>query len=121
MRSATLMDHFRNPRNVGALENPDLVGTAGTPGQGNFMVLHLKMADGRVSEARFRCHGCGPSIACGSMLTTLIVGRKVGECSEIDERILAEALDGMPPGKEHTPGLAIAALRDALSKAKVVG
>ena len=114
MYSATLMDHFRNPRNVGELADPDLTGTAGTPGHGNFMVLHLRLTAGRITEARFRCHGCGPTIAAGSALTTLIIGHTPEECAAIDDQMLTEALDGLPPAKAHCPGLAIAALRDAL-------
>ena len=115
MYPETLLDHFQHPRNVGELPDPDAIGVAGTPGHGNYMVLHLRLTGGRVSEARYRCHGCGPTIAAGSVLTTLIVGLSPAECEVMSEAALTEALGGLPPGKERCPALAIEALRDALS------
>ena len=64
--------------------------------------------------AKFQTVGCGPTIACGSMLTELITGRTVAECGEITTDTLITALDGVPPDKLHSPALAITALRDAL-------
>jgi len=97
--SENLMDHFMHPRNGGALDDPDAVGTAGVPHQGNYMVLQAKIADGRFAEVRFQCHGCGPTIACGSYLTTLMVGHTPEECLAITEQDLTEYLD-VPPHKE---------------------
>jgi len=113
--SETLMDHFMNPRNGGALDDPHVEGTAGVPYQGNFLVLQAKVADGRFSEVRFQCHGCGPTIACGSYLTTLMIGRTPEECLTITEQDLTEYLN-VPPHKEASPQLALAALRDLVSK-----
>jgi nitrogen fixation NifU-like protein len=108
------MDHFTAPRNAGALESPDATGHAGTPGRGPFLILYLRIKDDRIAAARFHTYGCGPTIACGSMLTELIVGRSIGECRELTAETLIRALDGVPPEKLHSPALAIAALRDAL-------
>lgn len=113
--SDTLMDHFSSPRNTGVLEEPDLVGLVGTPGQGPFFVLYLKLTDGRIDAARFRTHGCGATIAAGSMLTELIRGRTPDECRGLTVDNLIAALDGVPPEKLHSPTLAIAALQHALS------
>jgi len=104
------------PRNSGVLDSPDLTGLAGTPGRGAFMVLFLKLNANRVEAAKYQTYGCGPTIASGSMLTEMIVGRTIAECRELTVEDLIEALDGMPPDKLHCPALAIGALRDALSK-----
>jgi len=115
--SETLMDHVTAPRNSGLLENPDLTGMAGSPGRGAFLVLFLKTEDDRITTAKFHTYGCGPTIAAGSMLTELIVGRTIAECRELTAEHLIEALDGVPPDKLHCPALAIGALHDALRKA----
>lgn len=112
--SETLMDHFTYPRNSGALESPDRVGRAGAPGQGPYMELQLKIEGDKVAAARFRTHGCGASIAAGSMLTEMVTGRTVSDCLRLTPEELAEALGGFPPDKQHCPVLAVAALRDAL-------
>jgi nitrogen fixation NifU-like protein len=112
--SDTLMDHVMAPRNGGVIESPDLTGHAGAPGRGAFLILYLRIQDERIAEARYRTYGCGPTIAAGSMLTEMIEGRTIAECRELTVEKLIQALDGVPPDKLHCPGLAIAALRDAL-------
>jgi NifU-like protein involved in Fe-S cluster formation len=112
--SDTLMDHFLAPRNSGPLESPDVTGHAGAPGRGPFLILYLRIEGNKVTAARFQTYGCGPSIACGSMLTELIIGRSVADCSRLTIETLIECLDGVPAEKRHSPALAIAALRDAL-------
>ena len=81
------------------------------PGAGRaaFLILYLKLQDERIAEAKYHTYGCGPTIAAGSMLTELIVGRTVAECRDLTVEKLIEALDGVPPDKLHCPGLAIAA------------
>jgi NifU-like protein involved in Fe-S cluster formation len=112
--SDTLMDHFQSPRHCGAMDGPDLVGHVGIVGQGPFMVLYLRVREGRVTDAKFQTYGCGSTIACGSMLTELVIGRVVRDCLALTAEQLSEALDGVPADKQHSPVLAIAALRDAL-------
>jgi nitrogen fixation protein NifU and related proteins len=113
--SDTLMDHFSSPRNSGRMEAPDRVGIAGTPGRGPYVALYLRLAGDVIGEARFQTHGCGVSIACGSMLTEMIIGRAAGECLELIPERLSEALGGVPGTKLHCPALAVAALKNALS------
>lgn len=113
--SETLMDHFTSPRNVGVLEEADAVGHAGTLGQGPFMALYLKVNDGHVREARYRTFGCGVSIACGSVLTEMVVGQSLNACRAITPDDVAGALDGVPEDKLHCPLLAVDALRSALA------
>jgi nitrogen fixation NifU-like protein len=114
--SETLSEHVMAPRNGGAMESPDLTGHSGAPGRGAFLILYLKVSDGRVAAAKYHTIGCGPTIASGSMLTEMIVGRSIAECRGLTVENLVEALDGVPPDKLHCPALAIGALRDALSK-----
>lgn len=109
--SALLMDHFTRPRNGGPLEDADAEGVAGVPFQGNCMVLRVRLDGDRIAEARFQCHGCGPTIACGSYLTTLLLGRTASECANITVDTLAEAL-AVPPHKASSPALAVDALED---------
>jgi nitrogen fixation NifU-like protein len=104
------------PRNGGIIENADLTGHAGAHGRGAFMILYLQVHDGHITAARYHTVGCGPTIASGSMLTELIVGKPIAECRELRVDRLIEALDGVPPDKLHCPALAIAALKDALAK-----
>jgi NifU-like protein involved in Fe-S cluster formation len=112
--SESLMDHFLAPRNSGPMESPDVTGHAGAPGRGPFLILYLQIDEHRIIAAKFQTYGCGPTIACGSMLTEMIIGQSLAECSMITTEMLMERLDGVPPEKLHSPALAIAALRDAL-------
>jgi nitrogen fixation protein NifU and related proteins len=112
--SDTMMDHVLSPRNGGDMENADLTGHAGTPGRGAFIILFLRLEEGRIASAKYHTVGFGPTIACGSMLSELIVGRTIADCGELTADQLIETLDGVPPDKLHCPAMAIAALRDAL-------
>jgi nitrogen fixation NifU-like protein len=114
--SETLMDHFTAPRNSGPMLDPDAVGHAGTPGRGAFMILYLRLAEGIVAEARFQTVGCGVSIASGSVLTELILGRPIADCLALEATDLIAALEGVPSNKLHGPALALGALRDALGR-----
>jgi nitrogen fixation NifU-like protein len=112
--SPKLMEHFLAPRNQGRLESADRTGISGVPHQGPFLRLELRLHEGVIAEARFQAHGCGPAIACGSVLTELITGRRIEEALGLDPRSIIEALDGLPDDKLHCAEAAIAALRDAL-------
>jgi NifU-like protein involved in Fe-S cluster formation len=108
------MDHFTSPRNCGTLDAPDRVGHAGVPGHGPFMTLSLRVKGDCVQEAKFRTHGCGVTIACGSALSELVAGQTLDACRALRPEDVAAALDGVPPDKAHGPAMAIAALLDAL-------
>ena len=101
------------------MEQPDLTGHAGTTGRGAFLILFLRVEEGRVAAAKYHTAGCGPTIACGSMLSELVLGRSIAECRELTAEDLIEALDGVPPDKLHCPALAIGALRDAPGRCEV--
>ncbi len=78
--SEILTEHVMAPRNGGVMDAPDLTGHAGAPGRGAFLILFLKVRDGRVVAAKYHTHGCGPTIASGSMLTEMLVARTIAEC-----------------------------------------
>jgi NifU-like protein involved in Fe-S cluster formation len=112
--SSTVLKHFTNPSNAGRLEDANAVGQAGTPGQGNYLVLHLRIAGDRVVKATFQSYGCPGAIASGSVTTELVAGKTVEEAATISPRTILDALDGLPLGRAHCAELAAAALKDAL-------
>ncbi|MDK2896058.1 MAG: nitrogen fixation protein NifU [Candidatus Atribacteria bacterium] len=122
MYSEKVLDHFRNPRNVGKIENPDGVGKVGNPVCGDVMVMYLKIKEDVIEDARFETFGCGAAIATSSMATELIKGKTIEEARQISNNAVAEALDGLPPVKMHCSVLAEegikAAIEDYLQKKK---
>ena len=114
MYSEKVMEHFRNPRNVGEMENADGVGKVGNPVCGDIMELSIKVADGVITDAKFRTFGCGAAIATSSMVTELVKGKTIEEAVRISNKAVAEALGGLPPVKMHCSVLAEQALRSAI-------
>ena len=112
--SAKVMDHFMNPRNVGEIENADGIGEVGNPACGDMMRLYLKVAEGKIVEAKFRTFGCGAAIASSSMLTEMIKGKTLDEARAITNQHVADALDGLPPVKIHCSVMAEQAVMSAL-------
>jgi len=112
--SEQVMEHFRNPRNVGEIENADGVGKVGNPVCGDIMELSIKVKDGRIDDAKFRTFGCGAAIATSSMVTELVKGKTIEEALEVSNKAVVEALGGLPPVKMHCSVLAEQALRSAI-------
>ena len=112
--SEKVMDHFRNPRNVGAIENADGVGEVGNAKCGDIMKIYLKIRDGVIEDVKFETFGCGSAIASSSMATELIKGKPVSEAMALTNRAVAEALDGLPAHKLHCSVLAEEAIKAAL-------
>jgi nitrogen fixation NifU-like protein len=112
--SEKVMDHFRNPRNVGEIENPDGVGRVGNPMCGDVMELYIRVKDNIIVDAKFKTFGCGAAIATSSMATELVIGKSVDEATKITNKVVAEALDGLPPIKMHCSNLAQEALEAAI-------
>ena len=104
--SETVMDHFRNPRNVGIIEDADAVGEVGNAKCGDIMKMYLKIEDGVVEDVKFETFGCGSAIASSSMATELIKGKPLSEVSALTNKAVTEALDGLPAHKIHCSVLA---------------
>jgi nitrogen fixation NifU-like protein len=112
--SEKVIEHFRNPRNVGEIENPDGVGHVGNPVCGDIMELYIKVKDGIIVDAKFKTFGCGAAIATSSMVTEMVKGKTLEEALKISNKAVAEALDGLPPVKMHCSVLAEDALKSAI-------
>lgn len=112
--SEKVMDHFRNPRNVGEIENADGVGQVGNAKCGDIMRITLKIDDGVITDAKFTTFGCGSAIATSSMATEMVKGKPVEEALELSNRAVVEALDGLPAQKLHCSVLAEEAVKAAV-------
>ena len=112
--SEKVMEHFRNPRNVGEIENPDGIGHVGNPVCGDIMELYIRVKDNIITDAKFKTFGCGAAIATSSMVTELVKGKTVEEALKISNKAVAEALGGLPPIKMHCSVLAEEALKSAI-------
>ena len=110
--SDKVMDHFRNPRNVGVIEDADGVGEVGNAKCGDIMKIYLK--NDIITDVKFETFGCGSAIASSSMATELIKGKPVAEAMELTNKAVAEALDGLPDYKMHCSVLAEEAIKNAL-------
>jgi nitrogen fixation NifU-like protein len=112
--SEKVMDHFTNPRNVGAIENADGVGEVGNARCGDIMRVYLKIRDENIEDVKFETYGCGSAIASSSMATEMIKGKPVDEALALTNKAVAEALDGLPPIKMHCSVLAEGAVKMAI-------
>ena len=110
-----VMDHFRNPRNVGEIEDANGVGEVGNAKCGDIMKIYLKVNDnGIIEDVKFKTFGCGSAIASSSMATGRSKGKHIDEAGELSNKAVAEALDGLPPVKMHCSVLAEQAIKAAL-------
>ena len=112
--SEKVMDHFRNPRNVGIIEDADGVGEVGNAKCGDIMKIYLKIDNNIISDVKFETFGCGSAIASSSMATELIKGKPVDEALTLTNKAVVEALDGLPAHKIHCSVLAEEAIKKAL-------
>ena len=113
--SEKVMDHFRNPRNVGVIEDANGVGEVGNAKCGDIMKMYLKIDDSEIIEdVKFETVGCGSAIASSSMATELIKGKPVSEALQLTNQAVAEALDGLPAYKMHCSVLAEEAIKSAI-------
>ncbi|HDQ99684.1 MAG TPA: iron-sulfur cluster assembly scaffold protein [candidate division WOR-3 bacterium] len=122
MYSDKVMDHFRNPRHVGAVENPDGVGEVGNPVCGDMMSFSIRVRDGVLKDVRFRTFGCGAAIAVSSMVSEMAIGKTIEEALAMSNADVARELGGLPPNKLHCSNLGAdalhAAIRNYLEKQK---
>ena len=112
--SEKVMDHFRNPRNVGVIEDANGIGEVGNAKCGDIMKMYLKIEDDIVQDVKFATFGCGSAIASSSMATELIKGQPVSEVMKLTNKAVVEALDGLPDYKLHCSVLAEEAIQSAL-------
>ena len=113
--STKVMEHFRNPHNVGYIKDADGVGKVGNPVCGDIMELTIKVNGGKIADAKFRTFGCGAAIATSSIATELIKGKTIEEALQVTNRAVAEALGGLPSLKMHCSVLAEQALKNAIA------
>ena len=113
--SEKVMEHFRNPRNVGEMKNPDGIGHVGNPVCGDIMEMYIKVENNIIVDAKFKTFGCGAAIATSSMVTELVKGKTVDEALKISNRAVIEALGGLPHIKMHCSVLAEEALKSAIN------
>lgn len=116
MYSAQLLDYFQNPRNVGDIEKPDGRAEVENPACGDILRLTVRVADGKIVEIRFKARGCVPSMACGSALTEMVLGRTLAEARSLRREELVEQVGGLPPASGHAGYLALDALRSVLDE-----
>jgi len=114
MYTEKVMEHFKNPRNMGEIPDADGVGTVGNPVCGDLMTVYIKVKDNHIADIKFKTFGCGAAIATSSMITELAKGKTIEEAMKITRGDVAESLGGLPPIKMHCSNLAADALHAAI-------
>lgn len=114
MYTEKVMDHFKNPRNMGEIPDADGVGTVGNPVCGDLMTIYIKVKNDRLEDIKFKTFGCGSAIATSSMITELAKGKTLEEGLQITRANVADSLGGLPPVKMHCSNLAADALHAAI-------
>jgi len=120
MYTEKVLEHFKNPRNMGEIPDADGIGTVGNPVCGDLMSIYIKVKDNRIEDIKFKTFGCGAAIATSSMITELAKGKTLDEAMKITRGDVADSLGGLPPIKMHCSNLAAdglhAAIQDYLKK-----
>jgi len=114
MYTEKVMEHFKNPRNMGEIPDADGVGTVGNPVCGDLMTVYIKVKDNHIADIKFKTFGCGAAIATSSMITELAKGKTIEEAMKITRGDVADSLGGLPPIKMHCSNLAADALHAAI-------
>ena len=114
MYSEVVMEHFKNPRNVGEIPDADGVGEVGNPACGDIMAFYIKVKDDRLVDVKFKTFGCGAAIAVSSMVSEMAMGKTLDDAMKITNRSVIDALDGLPKKKHHCSNLGADALHRAI-------
>ena len=114
MYSSKVMEHFRNPHNMGRIENADGIGRVGNPMCGDVMYIYIKVKDNRIEDIKFETFGCAAAIATSSMITDMAKGKTLEDAEKITRADVSQELGGLPPIKEHCSNLAADALKAAI-------
>jgi nitrogen fixation NifU-like protein len=114
MYSKKVMEHFMNPKNMGAIDDSDGVGEVGNPTCGDLMKIYIKVKDDIITDIKFQTFGCGAAIATSSMITELAKGKTLDAALKLTRDDVAHELDGLPPIKMHCSNLAADALKAAI-------
>ncbi len=118
MYSEKVMQHFKNPQNMGEIPDADGVGSVGNPTCGDMMTMYIKVKDDRIQDVKFKTYGCGAAIATSSMTTELAKGKTLDEAMKLSRASVADSLGGLPPVKMHCSNLAADALHAAIEDYK---
>ncbi|MFA6296344.1 MAG: Fe-S cluster assembly scaffold protein NifU [Patescibacteria group bacterium] len=118
MYTEKVIEHFKNPHNMGAIENPDGLGQVGNPVCGDMMKLYIKVKDNKIEDIKFQTLGCAAAIATSSMITDLAKGKTLEQAEKISRGDVSDALGKLPPIKEHCSNLAADALHNAIEDYK---
>lgn len=119
MYTEKVMDHFRNPRNIGTIENADAVSEIGNAACGDLMKLYLKIDEHQIiTDIKFQTFGCAAAIACSSMVTVMAKGKSIDDAEKITKKDVADQLDGLPPVKMHCSNLGADGLQLAIRNYK---
>jgi nitrogen fixation protein NifU and related proteins len=123
MYNEVVMDHFRNPRNVGEIPDADGVGEVGNPACGDIMTFYIKVKDNILEDVKFQTFGCGAAIAVSSMVSEMAKGKSLEDAMKISKKSVIDALNGLPKQKHHCSNLGADALQRAIAdyKAKLEG
>ncbi len=114
MYNEKAMEHFLNPRNVGVIDNADVVIQVGEPSCGDALLLFLKIEDDVLVDVKFKIKGCGAAIATSSMATQMAKGKRLEEVLALTDQQVADALEGLPEEKMHCSSIAVGALHEAI-------
>jgi nitrogen fixation NifU-like protein len=114
MYSTKVIDHFRNPRNMGEIPDADGVGTVGNPVCGDMITIYIKVKDGRISDIKFKTFGCSAAVATGSIITEMAKGKTLDEALKITRKDVSDNLDGLLPINMHCSDLAADSLHEAI-------
>ena len=118
MYNEKVIEHFKNPKNVGEIEDADGVGEVGNPVCGDMMTFYIKVEDDKLIDIKYKTFGCVAAIAVSSMISEMAIGKTIDEVLEISNKMVAEALGGLPPNKYHCSNLGADALKAAIEDYK---